>query len=119
MTINIRAIVEGLLALVVLGATISAEMIVLRYGIPAGVDGVVVGRILGTMDALALIVANFYWGNTRSSMQQVDAITSIGQAAANTPIHITLPGGEKQDTTPAAEVVKAASASVPEFKNLK
>jgi hypothetical protein len=108
-----KEIVDGILALFVLGAAIATEALVLRYGLPSGIDGVVAGRILGTMDALALIVANYRWGNTRASMQQVDAITAIGQAAANTPIHIvTANGSPVRTTSPAQEVIANATNTV-------
>lgn len=114
--VSLKDIIEGLVAVIIIGLCVGAEVLVMYKGTPTGLDQVVTGRILGTMDALALIVANFYFGSTRSSMQQVDAITAIGQAAANTPIHIALPDGTPvAQTTPAAE----ASKAVPEFKNLK
>lgn len=101
----IRDIIEGIVAVVTIIACASAEGLLLVKGAPPGLDGVVLGRILGTLDTAAIIVLTFYFGSTRASAQQVDAITSIGQAAANTPIHITMPNGTViKTTTPAQEV---------------
>lgn len=109
---KLRDIIEGIVAVIIVVLCVGAEILVMYKGTPPGLDQVVTGRILGTLDALVLIVANFYFGSTRSSMQQVEAITAIGQAAANTPIHIAMPGGEMTTTTPVVEAAKVAVSKV-------
>jgi hypothetical protein len=99
MDIKIRDVVDAVIALIILILCGGAEAYVMIKGVPAGVDQVIAGRVLGTFDALMLIVGNWYFGNTRSSKDQVDAITSIGQAAANTPITIQTPAGDVVRTT--------------------
>jgi len=84
-----KNIIEGTIAISIIGCCALAEGLLLWKGAPAGLDGVVLGRILGTLDAALMIVLSYYFGNTRASMQQVDAITAIGKAAANAPINIT------------------------------
>lgn len=103
---RLQVLIEGLIAMAVIACCAGGEWLLLKYGAPAGLDGVVLGKILGTLDAAALIVLNYYFGSTRTSRAQVEAITSIGQAAANTPINITLPSGMVHTTTVASEAAK-------------
>lgn len=100
-----KDLVEGMVAVIVVGGGLAAECLVLVHGVPNGVDGVILGRVLGTFDAAILIVLNYYFGSTRASMQQVDAITAIGQAAANAPINISNDGQVTRTTSPAEEAV--------------
>jgi hypothetical protein len=102
-----QVIVEGVIAAGVIGACILAEGVLLYHGAPSNLDGVILGRILGTLDAAVLIVLNYYFGSTRTSRSQVEAITNIGQAAANTPIHIVMPDG----THVASTTVGSAAAT--------
>ena len=109
---TMRNIIEGIVAIAVIGACAAGEGLLLFRGAPAGIDGVVLGKILGTLDAAAMIVLQYYFGSTRSSMQQVDAITAIGQAAANTPIRITMPDGSTTQTSVAQEQARQTQPTV-------
>jgi hypothetical protein len=101
---TLQTIIEAIVAVVILGAGIAAEGIVLTHGLPQGVDPVIAGRVLGTVDAVVMIVVNWYFGSARSDRQKTDAITAIGKAAANTPITVVMPDGTLvKQTTPAAE----------------
>lgn len=111
MDVKARDIVEGIVAISAIVMCVGAESYVMVHGLPANVDQVVIGRVLGTLDALVLIIANYYFGSTRSSMQQVDSLTAIGQAAANTPIHIVMPDGSTRTTSPAQEQAAAQNHS--------
>lgn len=116
-----KNLIEGTIALSVVGCCALAEGLLLWKGAPAGLDGVVLGRILGTLDAAVMIVLSYYFGNTRASMQQVDAITEIGRAAANAPINITTPPSvavphQTVQTTPVQEENLLAGTTVPPIK---
>lgn len=53
-----------------------SELIVLRYGIPHGVPEIVVGRILGLLDAIAIQVLNFWYGTSSGSVRKTDLMVS-------------------------------------------
>lgn len=111
-----RATIEGTIAILVLAAGIGGEGMILWHGVPAGLDGVILGRILGTLDAAVMLVLTYYFGSTRNSNSQMDAIASIGKAAAGAPINITT-----QDTpqTIVATVDPVAQTSGTKFTNLR
>lgn len=66
MTILIVAVVEG-------G--------ILMRGAPAGLDGVVLGRVLGTMDSALIMVLSYYFGSSASSARQTEIIANTAPAA--------------------------------------
>lgn len=45
----------------------TVEGLFLHFGIPSGMDGVVVGRILGTMDSSLMLVLSYYFGSSSGS----------------------------------------------------
>ena len=53
-----------------------SELIVLRYGIPHGVPEIVVGRILGLLDSIAIQVLNFWYGTSSGSVRKTDLMVS-------------------------------------------
>jgi len=107
---KLKTIIEAIIAMFIVAICGGAEGYVLIHGAPGGLDGVVVGRVLGTLDAVLLIVVNYWFGSSRDTRQQVEAITRIGEAAAQTPINFTMPDGTTvAQTTVAAEAAKAAS----------
>jgi len=63
-----------LLSLAILTAGLSAEGYVLLNGIPKEVDDIVAGRILGTLDAVLMMVLGYWYGTTHSSTVKNDII---------------------------------------------
>ena len=53
-----------------------SELIVLRYGIPHGVPEIVVGRILGLLDSIAIQVLNFWYGTSSGSVRKTDLMVN-------------------------------------------
>ncbi len=53
-----------------------SELIVLRYGIPHGVPEIVVGRILGLLDSIAIQVLNFWYGTSSGPVRKTDLMVS-------------------------------------------
>ena len=55
------------MSLVLLCATLGSEMFVLFYGYPPSVPDIVVGRVLGLMDSVALMVLAYWYGSSSGS----------------------------------------------------
>jgi hypothetical protein len=62
------------LSLVLLTVTLGCEVLVLFYGYPATVDQIVVGRVLGLMDSVALLVLGYWFGSSSGSDRKTDLI---------------------------------------------
>ena len=68
------------LSLLLLTVTLGCEVLVLFHGYPATVDAIVVGRVLGLMDSVALLVLGYWFGSSSGSDRKTDLIAS-NQAA--------------------------------------
>jgi len=55
------------LSLLLLSITLGTECMVLFNGYPEGTDPLVVGRVLGLMDAVAMLVLSYWYGTTNGS----------------------------------------------------
>jgi len=55
------------LSLVLLVLTIGTEIAVLFYGYPDKTPEIIVGRVLGLMDAVAMLVLSYWYGTTNGS----------------------------------------------------
>jgi len=55
------------LSLVLLVCTLGTEISVLFFGYPAQIPEIVVGRVLGLMDAVAMMVMSYWYGTTSGS----------------------------------------------------
>jgi hypothetical protein len=66
------------LSLVLLIATLGTEISVLFYGYPEKTPEIIVGRVLGLMDAVAMMVLAYWYGTTNGSAQKT---TLLAQAA--------------------------------------
>jgi len=55
------------LSLVLLVCTLGTEITVIFYGYPEKTPEIVVGRVLGLMDAVAMMVMSYWYGTTSSS----------------------------------------------------
>lgn len=78
-----RASVEGgtlsrlfWLSLVLLVITLGTEIMVLFSGYPIAVPSVVVGRVLGLMDAVAMMVLAFWYGSTSGSARKTELLAA-------------------------------------------
>lgn len=52
-----------------------AELCVLWLGIPHGVPEIIVGRVLGMLDSVAMQVMNFWYGTSSGSVRKTDLIS--------------------------------------------
>ena len=64
------------LSLVLLTVTLGCEVAVLFYGYPSTVDQIVVGRVLGLMDSVALLVLGYWFGSSSGSDRKTDLIAN-------------------------------------------
>lgn len=64
------------LSLWLLTTVLTAELCVLWLGIPHGVPEIIVGRILGMLDATAMQVMNYWFGTSSGSAQKTDLLAS-------------------------------------------
>lgn len=62
------------LSLMLLLMTLGAEGAVLFIGYPPGVPDVVIGRILGLADSVALMVLSYYYGTSSGSAQKTEML---------------------------------------------
>ncbi len=64
------------LSLLLLGITLGAEVWILLDGYPKNVPEVVVGRILGLFDSIALGVMAYWYGTTNGSLVKTEALAN-------------------------------------------
>jgi len=64
------------LSLVLLIISIGSEVWVLFHGYPKEVPEIVVGRVLGLLDAVAMMVLTYWYGTTNGSQIKTDALAN-------------------------------------------
>lgn len=65
------------IAFVVILLVLIAEGSMFFNGQPKGLDGVVLGRILGTLDSALMLVLGYYFGSSAGSAAKTDAINQF------------------------------------------
>lgn len=65
------------LTICLLAVTLGSELYVLMHGAPKDVPDIIIGRILGLMDAIAMMVLTYWYGTTSSSKTKDDTISSL------------------------------------------
>ena len=63
------------LSLLLLSITLGTECMVLFKGYPEGTDPLVVGRVLGLMDAVAMLVLSYWYGTTNGSAVKTELLS--------------------------------------------
>lgn len=66
-----------IIAYLVIVLVLVAEGSMFFAGQPKGVDGVVLGRILGTLDSALMLVLGYYFGSSAGSASSRDALNKI------------------------------------------
>lgn len=64
------------LSLVLLVVTLGSEVTVLFKGLPADVPEIIVGRVLGLMDSVALMVLAYHYGSSQGSAAKTELLAS-------------------------------------------
>lgn len=62
------------LSLLLLAVTLGSEVTVLFHGLPADTPDIVVGRVLGLMDSVALMVLAYWYGTSSGSAQKTELL---------------------------------------------
>ena len=62
------------LSILLLVVSLGAEALVLFKGYPSGVPDIVVGRVLGLFDAVAMLVLSYWYGTTSGSQQKTELL---------------------------------------------
>lgn len=63
------------LSLLLIAACLGCEIAVLFYGCPTTVPSILVGRILGLMDSITMLVLSYYYGTSASSDRKTDLLS--------------------------------------------
>lgn len=66
------------LSVLLLGICLGSEVGVLFNGYPQSIPDLVVGRVLGLLDAVAMMVLAYWYGTTSSSAQKTDLLAQAG-----------------------------------------
>lgn len=69
-----------IIAYLVIALVLLAEGSMFFVGQPKGIDGVVLGRILGTLDSAIMLVLSYYFGSSAGSASSRDALNKIATA---------------------------------------
>jgi hypothetical protein len=64
------------LSLVLLISTLGTEILVLFYGYPEKTPDIIVGRVLGLMDAVAMMVLAYWYGTSNGSAQKTTLLAN-------------------------------------------
>ncbi len=64
------------LSLLLLTVTLGSEVWVLFNGYPSTISDIVVGRVLGLMDSVALLVLSYWYGSTNGSMKKNEMLAN-------------------------------------------
>lgn len=64
------------LSLLLLAVTLGSEVAALFYGYPETVPDIVVGRVLGLMDAVAMLVLSYWYGTSDGSAQKTQLLNN-------------------------------------------
>lgn len=67
------------LGYLVVALTGSLEAFVLLRGVPSAIDPVIVGRILGTLDAALTLVLSYYFGSSAGSDRKTELLAGTNQ----------------------------------------
>lgn len=74
---NVSGGIQGqifIMSITLLLATLGTEIYILFNGYPTGLPDIVVGRILGLMDSVALMVLAYHYGTSSGSQQKNDLL---------------------------------------------
>jgi hypothetical protein len=79
------ALLKSVMGLLVAIICLAGEGYVLMHGVPAALDPVVTGRILGTLDSILVMIVSYFFGSSDGSARKTE-ILSEGLAGARAPL---------------------------------
>lgn len=78
MQIATPSLIPPTIAIVVVSLVFLTEGMLLFGSLPPHVDGVVLGRIMGTLDSALILVLSFYFGSSSSSERKTELLAQQG-----------------------------------------
>lgn len=75
------------LSVILVVLTLGVEVGVLFFGVSPAADPLIVGRVLGLMDAVALLVLNFNYGSSTGSKRATELLAKTGPVSPDAPIN--------------------------------
>jgi hypothetical protein len=75
--INVKDYTNRIIAYIVITLVLAAEGSMFFVGQPTGVDGVVLGRILGTLDSALMLILSYYFGSSAGSSNKDSTIRDL------------------------------------------
>lgn len=75
--VSVKDWTPRIIAYLVILLVLVAEGSMFFVGQPKGMDGVVLGRILGTLDSALMLVLGYYFGSSAGSTSKSDALNQI------------------------------------------
>lgn len=74
---SVKDMTPRIIAYLVIVLVLVAEGSMFFQGQPKGVDGVVLGRILGTLDSALMLVLGYYFGSSAGQDRNTDALNKV------------------------------------------
>lgn len=68
-----------LLSLLLLLLTLGTECVVLFHGAPKDVPDIIIGRVLGLMDSVAMLVLSYWFGTSQGSAEKTQLMATINR----------------------------------------
>jgi hypothetical protein len=63
------------MSIVLLSLTLGTEIYILLHGYPTALSDIIVGRVLGLMDAVAMMVLSYWYGTTSGSAMKTELLS--------------------------------------------
>jgi hypothetical protein len=79
MAIQTHSVTPAILTWLIVFLTLTAEAALLFNQVPPGADPIIIGRVLGTMDAALITVLSFWFGSNSSSARKTELLASSTQ----------------------------------------
>ena len=78
MQMSTKSMTPSILTWIIVAITLACEAMLLFNQVPPGADPIIIGRVLGTMDAALITVLGFWFGSSHGS-QNKDALIAAKQ----------------------------------------
>lgn len=74
MAIQTHSVTPSILTWIIVSLTLLAEGMLLFQQVPPGADPIIIGRVLGTMDAALMLVLSFWFGSNSNSQRKTELL---------------------------------------------
>jgi hypothetical protein len=79
MQVAVKSKLPPALAIVVTLVCLAFEGWIVTHGIPGGVEPVIVGRVLGTLDSALILILSYYFGSSAGSDRKTEILAGANQ----------------------------------------